>query len=172
VKTLYLLRHAKSDWSDPDRPDFERPLNRRGRRVAPLMGRELRRRGWHPERVLCSAARRTRETWTLLAAELGDAPKLGFRRGLYLATPAQLMRTLRRMPPALESVLVLGHNPGLQSFALGLSNADSRAKALERLERKFPTAALAVLRCPIEAWEALEWDSARLTHCLLPRELL
>src|SRR5690242_6514131 len=114
MRRLLLLRHAKSSWSDPGASDHERPLNRRGQEAAPRIGAYLARHRLIPDAVLCSTARRTRETWELVAAEAPAAPPPRFTEQLYDATPRTLLDVFRRADPAAESLLVVGHNPGLQ----------------------------------------------------------
>jgi phosphohistidine phosphatase len=169
VRTLLLLRHAKSSWDNPGADDFERPLAPRGRRVAPLVGAEMVRRGWLPERVLCSPARRTRETWELASAALGPVPA-SFEPGLYLAAPAALLRLVRATPPEVGRLLLIGHNPGLQE--LGLLLADPRSgEDLVRLRAKLPTAGLVVLSLPDGPWSAVAAGNLRLEAFVAPRDL-
>lgn len=170
MKTLLLLRHAKSSWDDPVLADFDRPLAIRGRKAAPRMGRELERRGWRPDAVLVSTAKRTRQTWDLVAAELSAAPRPEFRGVLYDASAEQLLAELRQAPAAAKTLLLIGHNPGMEDLAQMLAGDGSDAQALERLREKFPTAALARLRFE-GAWTDLGAGAARLSHCLGPKDL-
>lgn len=170
MKTLLLLRHAKSNWDDPVLADFDRPLATRGRKAAPSMGRELERRGWRPDAVLVSTAKRTRQTWDLVAAELWAAPQPEFRGLLYDASAEQLLAELRQAPAAVKTLLLIGHNPGMEDLAQLLAGDGSDAQALERLREKFPTAALARLRFE-GAWTDLGAGAARLSHCLRPKDL-
>ncbi len=171
MKQLLLYRHAKSAWDDPQLEDFARPLAPRGRKAAPRMGRTMAARGWQPQRVLCSAARRTWQTWELTAPELGGSPQVKSLRGLYLASPAQILREIHRTPETVERLMVIGHNPGLETLARRLAGPDSGGAELARLQEKFPTAALAVFAVPLEQWRALTWSGARLTAFLRPKDL-
>lgn len=170
MRTLLLLRHGKSSWDEPGLADFERPLAPRGRRAAAAIGRYLRASGPLPDLVLCSAARRARETWTIAAAELGHAPRRRTERGLYLAAPDRLLARLRRCPEAAETVLLIGHNPGLASLAVGLAGT-GEAEALARLRRKLPTGALAILRFDLQRWADLAEGGGQLERLVLPRAL-
>src|SRR5215468_9321563 len=118
-RKLVLLRHAKSAW--PDLPDHERPLAGRGRRDAPVMGRWLRAAGHVPDRVLCSTARRTRETWQLVQPELGADPPVSFEQRIYQASAAQLLGLVREEPSAVKTLLVVGHDPAIHELALMLA---------------------------------------------------
>lgn len=170
MKTLLLLRHAKSSWDDPALADFDRPLATRGRKAAPRMGRDLERRGWRPDAALVSTAKRTRQTWDLVAAELAAPPRPEFRGALYEASAEQLLAELRQAPAAAATVLLIGHNPGMEDLARQLAGDGSDAQALGRLHEKFPTAALARLLFGGD-WADLGAGTARLSHCLRPKDL-
>ncbi|MFD2051605.1 SixA phosphatase family protein [Mesorhizobium calcicola] len=168
MRQLLLLRHAKSSWGDPGLADFDRPLAGRGLKAARLMGRELAARDWLPDLALVSAALRSRDTWRLVAAELPAHPRVAFANALYDASAADILSQIRQASASGGSLLVVGHNPGLEDLANQLAAPESEAKARKRLEEKFPTAALA--RFVFEGdWSGL--SSARLTHCLWPRDL-
>lgn len=170
MKRLLLLRHAKSTWDDPSLDDFERPLAPRGRRAAPQMAAVLVERGWAPDAALVSPAARTRETWALVAAALPAPPEPVFPRALYLASAAVLLDALRHAPAAADSLLLLGHNPGLERLAALLAGPGSDPDALGALRAKFPTAGLAVLETE-GGWASLEEGGARLAAFLTPRGL-
>ena len=178
-RTLVLLRHAKSAW--PDVPDHDRPLARRGQRDAPAMGRWLRVAGHVPDQVLCSTARRARETWQLAQAGLGAAPPVRFDNRVYQGSAAQLLDLIRRARPAVRTLLIVGHDPAIPELALTLaatappggggtrSDAVSRA-AGDRMQAKFPTAAIAVFEFT-GSWDQLSPGTARLTVFVTPREV-
>jgi phosphohistidine phosphatase len=115
------LRHAKSAW--PDLPDHDRPLAGRGRGDAPLMGRWLRDTGWIPDLVWCSTAERATQTWRLAATELGADPPVSYEPRMYGATGGELAALIRQAPPRMTTLLLVGHNPGIQELALTLSAA-------------------------------------------------
>ncbi|WP_202323114.1 SixA phosphatase family protein [Mesorhizobium sp. 113-3-9] len=168
MRQLLLLRHAKSSWDDPDLDDFDRPLAERGLKAAKLMGRELAARDWLPDQVLVSSALRTRDTWRLVAAELPAHPRVAFAQPLYEASAADILDQIHKADRSSGCLMVVGHNPGLESLAKQLAGPGSEAKAHKRFEEKFPTAALARFVFDGE-WSALV--SARLTHCLRPKDL-
>ncbi len=168
-KTVLLLRHAKSSREDPEVADFDRPLTRRGQRDAPRLGKWMHETGHKPDLVLCSDAKRARETWAGLAETLQSAAPALFERGLYMANAKALIHRLHRLAGNVGSVLVIGHNPGLEDTARAL--ADGKGEALERMRRKFPTAALARLDFDLEDWRNLEPGSGRLSHFVTPTEL-
>src|ERR1019366_5459623 len=167
MHTVYLLRHAKSSWSDPTLPDRERPLSRRGRRDTKRVAEHLLRLGIEPELVLCSTAERTRETLALVRPGLVP-PIVRLEVGLYAAPADKLLERLRAVPEQVVSVLIIGHNPGLQDLALLIASAGTE---LERLEAKFPTAALATLTLPRITWRRLSEGDAVLTAFVVPKRL-
>jgi phosphohistidine phosphatase len=134
---LHLLRHTKSSWDD-DADDHERPLNRRGREAARLIGETLPAAVGALDLVLCSTALRARETAELALAGYNPTPKILYEDGLYLATPETLIRRLRRLADARGAVMVVGHNPGLHELATAL--ADPGSSGFSNLANgKFPT---------------------------------
>lgn len=174
-RKLIALRHAKSAW--PDVPDVERPLGRRGRRNAPVMGRWLRAAGHVPDLVLCSPAQRTRETWQLAESGLGRSVPVSLDDRVYEGTAAVLLDVLRGVSPTVGTVLLVGHHPALPDLAVMLAAAGSPAgsgesspELLERMRVKFPTAAIAVLEFS-QNWDQLAPGSAQLTSFVTPREL-
>jgi phosphohistidine phosphatase len=164
-RRLYLLRHAKSSWKDEGLADHDRPLARRGRRAAKAIGRHLREQGVEPELVLCSTARRARETLEGIEPALERAT-IRVEPGLYGAGPAELLARLHEVASPIRSVMVIGHNPGLEQLALLLARQGSRAH-----EAKFPTGALATLAFRGPGWAALDHGTAELVEFTRPRDL-
>lgn len=170
MPSLLLLRHAKSSRDDPSLEDFERPLAARGHQDAPRMGREIARRGWRPDLVLVSPARRARQTWELASAFCADPPGARFQSGLYMAGAGQFLGLLHSLPDSADCILIIGHNPGMEEFALSLAGPGSKAKPLRLMREKFPTATVA--RFTFEGpWHGLAPRGARLTHFIRPRDL-
>jgi phosphohistidine phosphatase len=146
--------------------DDERPLAPRGRRDAKRIAKHLRRLGCEPELVLCSSAARTRETLGLIRRAVATSTVL-IEDELYAAGAEELLARIRRVPDAVTSVMLIGHNPGLQQLALALA---STGDELERLEAKFPTAALATLSLE-KAWSRLKPSDATLAAYVVPKQL-
>lgn len=167
MKRLYLLRHAKSSWKDTSLPDHDRPLAGRGRRAAKAIARHMREHGVEPELVLCSTARRARETLDRIASALGS-PTVRVESELYAASAPALLERLRSLPDTVESVMVIGHNPGLQELALELARP---ASAASELAAKYPTGALATLAFDASSWQELDRDTAELVELVRPRDL-
>jgi len=167
VHTLYLLRHAKSSWSDPTLADHERPLSPRGRRDAKRIGDHLLRLRIVPALVLCSTSRRTRETLEFVRPAL-EAATVSLESELYAASAEMLLQRLHAVPEDVASLMLIGHNPGLEGLALLLA---SDSPELGRLETKFPTAALATLTLPTATWQRLSEADAVLAAYVVPKAL-
>ncbi len=168
--TLSLLRHAKSSWSNPTLPDRERPLATRGVTDAPLMGKAMSERGIDPELVLCSSARRTRDTLELVLPELRVEPKVAYVDALYHASPEQMLEMLHAIQPGANRVMMVGHNPEIQAFALDLVGAGPE-HFRDRLKIKYPTAGLAVINFAAGLWTSVTVNSGTLNLFLSPRDL-
>ncbi len=171
MRTLYLLRHAKSSWTDERLPDHDRPLDRRGERAATLVGVYFGQRGVRPSLVLCSSARRTRETLDRLLPHLDPAPEVRVDRELYLAGPGELLARIAEAPDEVEELLLLGHNPGIAELAFRLAGSGDR-DARQRLAHKYPTGACAELRFGARCWRDLASGGGELVHFVTPKELV
>jgi len=161
TKQLLLLRHAKSSWDDLSLADADRPLAPRGQKAAKRIRAHLRREGVVIDRVLCSPARRARETLDLVA----PPGEVVIEEELYGATSAGLLERVRRLPEAVGTVMLIGHEPAIRELAVGLLEPDH-----ELADRKFPTGGLATLTFA-GPWSALAPEGARLAAFVIPREL-
>ena len=170
-RRILLLRHAKSAWNEPGRDDYDRPLAPRGRRAAAVMGVYLRDEDLVPDLVISSGARRAMETWEIAAHELRHPPAFEHDRALYMATAELLLRRLRKLPHAVKTVLVVGHEGGVDDLARRLA-ADGPAPLRRRLGEKFPTAALAVIALTLDDWSALKDKAGALTRFAAPKDLV
>jgi len=170
MRHIYLLRHAKSSLGEAGTADFDRKLNGRGIKAARLVAGHLGQAAIRPALVLCSAARRTRETYAIVEPVLKGVP-VSTEESLYLAGRHELLSRLRRLDDHLGSVLLIGHNPGLERLAESLCGGHGEAAALAELARKYPTGALACLECGIGHWAEIEAGSCRLTAFVRPRDL-
>ena len=174
LKTLYLVRHAKSDWEDPALADRDRPLAARGRKAASTLAGHIERSGISPALVLCSPARRTMDTLRLISGSFRDPVEIQVEDELYGAPMGELLRRLRKVPAPTPSVMLIGHNPAIHDLALALTSpGTSRARSvdgLKQLKVKFPTGAMASLALP-GPWKDLGDEPADLLEFALPREL-
>jgi phosphohistidine phosphatase len=167
---LLLLRHAKSSWDNEDLDDHERPLAKRGAKEAPLIGRLLASGGQKPDTVLCSTAVRARATLTLVLSALdAPPPAIVYDDALYLATPERLLERLGQVEGS-ETVMIIGHNPGLHALALSLTGEGAR-KDLTALATGFPTAGLAVLEFAADQWRDIVPGTGRLALLASPKRL-
>jgi phosphohistidine phosphatase len=169
VPTLFLLRHAKSSWDDTDASDHDRELAPRGRRATKVIARYLRQHRVVPMLVLCSSARRAVETLAGLRGSIGSPASTSIEDELYGATAAELLERLRRVPDGTESVLLIGHNPGLQDLGILLAGGGDR-DAVTRLRTKLPTAALVALDFD-GRWRELGPAAGTLRFVVAPRDL-
>ena len=171
MRTLLLLRHAKSSWDDPDLEDFDRPLAKRGRKAAPRMARYLDQTGPRPDLVLCSAALRAVQTWALVSDVLGEGVEVKCMRSLYLAPPSKMLSSLRHVADEHACVMLIAHNPGMEHLAAVLAGPGSSQKALRELYEKYPTAALAEITFEAKSWRDVERGSGRLRRLVRPKDL-
>lgn len=167
MKKLLLLRHAKSSWDEPGLADQDRPLAPRGRRATKVMAAHLRDVEAAPDLVLCSSAVRTRETLERISSALGDHAEIQIESDLYGASEHELLERLRAVDDAVGSVLLIGHNPGIEQLALALSGSGEQ---LDAMRVKYPTGALATLEFD-GSWRELGPASARLTDFVTPKQL-
>ena len=162
MKTLLVLRHAKSSWKNPETSDHDRPLNRRGKRDAPRMGRLVAARGLRPDVIVSSTAQRARRTADEVAQHSGYEGAVQLERHLYLASPDEIVDVVRSVAGGARRVMVVGHNPGLEDLVARLAGHPET----------LPTAALAEIRLSIRSWKDLAVSSAgTLAGVWRPREL-
>jgi len=171
VKTLSLFRHAKSDWSDARARDFDRPLNARGHRGAEAMGRHVHGSGRRFDRIIASPAVRVAETIDIASRAWCRTFPIEWDRRIYLASSATLIDLLREIDGDPVSLLMIGHNPGLEDLIFDLVPEDVPCPLRALVEQKFPTATFAVLECAIERWADLAPGCARLISLTRPRDI-
>lgn len=167
MKTLGLLRHAKSDWDDMALRDFDRGLNGRGRKGAAVMGAHIRDHGVAWDLVLASPAERVKRT---LEASGLQVP-VQWQQDAYLADSATLLDLIRAVPAATGPLLLVGHNPGLQDLLLDLADHGAEEPLVDAAAEKFPTAAFAVLELAVDDWAEVVPGCGRLVHFARPRDL-
>jgi phosphohistidine phosphatase len=169
-RLIHLLRHARTGQTDPGLDDFERPLSGRGQRACKALRRYLRMADVRPDLVLCSSSARSRETLERLLPVLGDSVQVRFDRRLYTAGRLALSNRLRRLTDEVTSVLLVGHQPGIQALALELAG-DGDPDAMARLESKFPSGALASLVVKGGEWSDIGPGSCELHSFVAPSDL-
>lgn len=162
MKTLLLLRHAKSSWHDESLTDFERPLNERGLGAAPFMGEYMRRQGLTPEVIVSSPAKRARQTAELVRKAARIEPDIIFDKRIYEADVSTLLEVVAQFPAAPDKVLLVGHNPGFEALLNHLTG--------ER--QHLSTAALAEILLPIDEWSDATRARGTLASFARPRELM
>ena len=169
MKTLTLLRHAKSSWDDPVARDFDRALNSKGQRAATAVGRFLKSEGLEFDHVVASPAVRVVETLEQVGQGYGSDLAPAWDQRIYLASTATLLDVVHELPDAADHVLLAGHNPGLEELALLLTPCGGADR--KNVEMKFPTASLAELRFDIADWSDVTAASGELIRFTRPRDL-
>ena len=164
---LYILRHAKSDKGNPALADFDRPLNERGLREAADVAALMSARGYEPARILCSSSRRTRETLAPLVPLLKSDTTIELTRRLYDASVETLMAAIREQSREVRSLMLIGHNPGLEELARILPGGGDGA-AMARLRTGFPPASLAVIGFDVGEWRDVSPGEGRLAAFEVP----
>lgn len=162
MKKLLLMRHAKSSWADPDIPDHERPLKKRGRKDAETMGKMLKTKGMEPDLIMSSTAVRAKETAEILAETCKCKKEIIFLDSLYMAEPADILHAIEKHGKDKKVIMVIGHNPGLEAF---LQIADGKVETL-------PTASVAYLTASIDDWSKLnKGENIKLKKLWRPKDL-
>jgi phosphohistidine phosphatase len=161
MKRLYVLRHAKSSWDDASLADYDRPLNDRGLETAPFMGRLMRERGYLPDVVLSSPAKRARKTANLASEAAGVGSPILFDEQIYEASPQTLVKVLSGVDDKARSAMVVGHNPGMEGLVRLLTGETAA----------MPTAALAVIDLDIEKWGQIDHVTGKVVEVLRPKEV-
>jgi phosphohistidine phosphatase len=171
MKTLTLFRHAKSGWDAPVDRDFDRPINRRGLKGARMIGHHLRDAGWNFDHIISSPAVRCTETLDGVWEGYGRILHPNWDRRIYLASGATLLDVVHDLPDSVSSVMMCGHNPGLEDLILTLVPDRSGDTLRDAVEEKFPTAAVAELKLDIDHWSDAGTGKAVMTRLVRPRDL-
>lgn len=162
MKTLYVVRHAKSSWEDPFQDDIDRPLNKRGRGDAPRMGKRLKERALVPDLIVASPAERALSTAILLAEKIGYPAKNIHTDGrLYHATEDALLSIMRKFNDSNDEVMIVSHNPGLTDFVNSLTG--------ELVTDNIPTCGVVAISLDVGSWKEAAWGNGRLVFYDFPR---
>jgi phosphohistidine phosphatase len=167
MRRLMLLRHAKTERAEPGQRDRDRKLTKRGRDDAAVIGAYMARHGLNPDLALVSPAKRTQETWALVAPAFAKAPRLVSEARIYDATTEALFKIISETRGA-HSLLVVGHNPGLHDVAVQLI-ASGDVDTRERVAEKLPTAGLVVIDLAFDDWSKVHRHAGRLERFVTPK---
>lgn len=168
MKTIFLLRHAKSDWGNPNLADFDRPLAKRGLNDAPLMGDVLINFDIVPDKILSSPAKRAKQTAELVSQACGYKKSIEWHESFYGGGSDDLIGAIRRLPNTIQRVMLVGHNPTMEDTAINLLIGDEAAFD-DSMSIKVPTAGLICLDAPVLDWATLEPGDTILRWFLIPR---
>lgn len=171
VKKLTLLRHAKSGWDDPVSRDFDRPLNAKGKRAAHRIGEYIRAHDIHYDHVVASPAVRVVETIEHLAEGTGETIAPAWDKRVYLASAVSLLDVVQEADDSHDSLLLVGHNPGLEDLVLMLVPDSAGDAARDQIEEKFPTASIVEISFPVDRWEDVRANGGVLSLFVRPRDL-
>lgn len=171
ARRLYLLRHAKSSWGNRDLDDFDRPLNARGKATRETIVDWFASNNVKPSLVICSPSKRTRQTLKPIKAMWDPRPEIIYDPSIYEASLSALKDSLRHHAGEHRSILMVGHNPGMQMLALDLMK-NAASSSSRALEAKFPTGAIASLSTDADAWSRMQSGAFRLNEFFQPRTLM
>jgi phosphohistidine phosphatase len=162
MRKLLIMRHAKSSWDNPDISDFDRPLNQRGLQAAPFMGNQIYKNGLIPDLIVSSTAKRAKQTAILVRESAGVETKITFEDKIYEASPTTLLYVVAELSDKHESVMLVGHNPGMEGFI----------RILTGEIHQMPTAALAQISLNIEKWNDISINCGQLELLIRPKDLM
>ena len=162
MRTLLIMRHAKSGWDNPDLADFDRPLNSRGLKTAPFMGNIIYENDLQPDFIISSPAKRAKQTAILVKETAQIETKIEYEEKIYEASPTTLLYVAAGIPDEKESVLLVGHNPGIEGFIRMLTGESSVIR----------TAAIAKISLNIEKWSEIAANSGTLDLLMRPKDLM
>ena len=172
MKDLFILRHAKSSWSDPFLDDFDRPLNKRGKQACVDMGQWIHNQNITPELVLCSPAKRAIDTLKRVKKGQMAFGKKKFEASLYLASPSELLNLIKKVPAKVSSLMLIGHNPGMHELILQLVNTKAlqseQAQSFQQIVYKFPTTGFAHLQFNVSDWVDVAPFTGKLYRMMTP----
>jgi phosphohistidine phosphatase len=173
MKRLITFRHAKSGWDQPALRDFDRALNDKGKRAATTMGRHMRQLGMGFDTVIASPAVRVAETLDAMFDGYGKRPTVGWDRRVYLASAPTLIEVVQEAPDTAETIMLAGHNPGIEELVLRLSTdaGEEEIRARDEIGEKYPTASVAELTFDVEHWADVDEGRGHLVRFVRPRDV-
>ena len=170
MKQLAILRHAKSDWGNPGLTDFDRQLNKRGRKAAKKMGRILRERGLAFGQIVSSPAQRAKETVERFRIGYEQDCDVRFEPSIYLASTGTLLGLVNGLPDDAGTVMIVGHNPGFHDIVLRLTRENGDGQR-DKVGANFPTGAFALIDFPVDKWADVQPASGEIRQVIFPREI-
>jgi len=163
MKNLIIMRHAKSDWANSSLSDFDRPLNERGIKTAPLMGKELLRRNKVPGLIISSPAKRAKTTARMVADSCGYTGDIDLDDAFYFGTIDEILKKIKKKGKQYKSLMVVGHNPTWETLVYSLSKSGTGIQ--------MPTATIVSIIFDIQNWDDLTAKSGEIEFVIIPKEL-
>ena len=169
MKTIFLLRHAKSSWDNSQLEDFDRPLSTRGEKSSIKIGKYIKNKNIIPDIVYCSSAKRAKKTWELINKVIKKKNNIFFKKDLYMADSETFMSTIKKTKNSNKSIMIVSHNPGIESFCLELSKENN--EYINDIKTKYPTGSLAILKVNLKKWSEIRYESGIIYEFIKPRKL-
>jgi phosphohistidine phosphatase len=170
MKTIFLLRHAKSSWDDVRLDDFDRPLSSRGIKSCKKMGKYLKKNRLIPDIVYCSSAIRAKQTWELVNRIVEKKENVIYEDSLYMSDFSNFINIIKKTKNNFKNLMIVSHNPGIENLALELSK-DKNNEIYEKINIKFPTGALIIINFNLNNWSKVDCKKGKLYEFVKPKEL-
>ena len=170
MKTIFLLRHAKSKWGDPNISDFDRPLADRGIKSAKKIGKYLKKKNYTPNVVYCSSALRAKQTCECINRIIKKKKNIIYKKDLYMSDSGTFIKFLKNTKDKYNSAMIISHNPGIENFAIEMiQNKDN--EIYDNINAKYPTGGLVIIKLKNSNWSKLKFESGEVCEFIKPREL-
>ena len=170
MKTIFLLRHAKSSWDDVSLDDFDRPLSPRGIKSCKKIGKYLKKNRLIPDIVYCSSAMRAKQTWELFNRIVDKKENILYEDSLYMSDFSNFINIIKKTKNNFKNLMFVSHNPGIENLALELSK-DKSNEIYEKINIKFPTGALIIIKFDLNNWSKVDCKKGKLYEFVKPKEL-
>ena len=170
MKTIFLLRHAKSSWQNHNLDDFDRPLSDRGIKACKKIGKYLKKKNISPDIVYCSTAVRAKQTWELVNRIVEKKENVLFKKNLYMSDLSNFIEIIKKTKKKFKSLMIVSHNPGIEYLALELSK-DKNNEVYKKIYNKYPTGALVIIKYNIDKWNKVDLKKGSLYKFIKPKEL-
>ena len=170
MKTIFLLRHAKSSWDNLNLDDFDRPLSNKGIKASKKIGNYLKTNKFVPDIIYCSTAKIAKQTWELTNIIIKKKKNILYKDNLYMANLSEFMKIIKKTKNKFKNLMIVSHNPGIESLAIELSKNENN-KFHQIINIKYPTGALAVIKFNLNDWGKINYKKGEIYEFIKPKEL-